>query len=325
MPNHLLSAIMKSFSFRLPITFLALFALFFACKKNPAVVPILPAKVTYATIEKMHEYLSPKANSYTFDAATPYTIVNTVTGTLINIQPNSFMLNGTLATGNITVTVKELSNRGEMILSGIFTQTDDGKVLESAGMIEVRAYKGSIELSLKSGSTIAVNMTNNGDQSKNDYQLFTLKNNNWSLKPGAKAFALADSGSSKYVKYFLGLDSLGWTNCDRYYDINPKTDLHVKLDGGFDLMNTMVSVVLKSNRVACSLIRDLNKNEFSFSAGNYLGYPLGVEADIVVISVKDNYMYMIKKSLTIGNNETLTLKPEAISEADMVNILKLLN
>ncbi len=103
------------------------------------------------------------------------------TGTMIKIAPGSFEKNdGSPITGPITLKVREFHNPSEIFQSGIPMSQDSlrNNFLQSAGMIELRAFNNGEELKLKNNKSVDVELA--GFKASDGYQLYYLENNkNW--------------------------------------------------------------------------------------------------------------------------------------------------
>lgn len=89
--------------------------------------------------------------------------IETENGTRIIIQPNTFVFSdGKDAKGQLQFEVKEVFEKSEMILNGLGT-VSDGRLLESFGMIYLRATSGETELEIKENGAIKVLIPNRKD------------------------------------------------------------------------------------------------------------------------------------------------------------------
>ena len=87
--------------------------------------------------------------------------IERATGTLIQISPQTFVKkNGGEITDSILLKVRELHTADDIFRSGIPMSINKNRknFLESAGMIELRAYSGGEELEIKNGKTIGIEL-----------------------------------------------------------------------------------------------------------------------------------------------------------------------
>lgn len=137
-------------------------------------------------------------------------------GTHLSIPPNSFSLNnGQKVSGKIKVKLKEYHDAKSILLSGIPMQSFENRnnYMQSAGMMEIRAYLGSEELNLSKGESITISLAALNKVDAN-YNLYFLKNNEKWEETGSFS---TDSNKIKLSK-LKGLGNLP------EIPKNPKTD-----------------------------------------------------------------------------------------------------
>ena len=77
-------------------------------------------------------------------------------GVRINVPADAFELpDGTAPKGPVTLIFTEATQPADWIINGLSTHTDDGQLLETAGMYHLEAMAGSRKLQLKEGSSIS--------------------------------------------------------------------------------------------------------------------------------------------------------------------------
>ena len=102
------------------------------------------------------------------------------TGTKIIIPANSLVdSTGKLVNGEVELRFREFHDVEAIFLSGIPMQfgADREQFFSSAGMFEVRAFKGEQELAVKSGASLKVDLANFLDTMQGNYELFELEDN----------------------------------------------------------------------------------------------------------------------------------------------------
>ncbi len=111
-------------------------------------------------------------------------IIERNTGTQLTIPANSFVRkDGSKPTGDVALKVREMHNPYAIMQSGIPMEVagSDGKHLQSAGMIEIRAYEGDDELQMPEGKKIGIELA--AYKSSGDYSLYFLKEDRqWETK-----------------------------------------------------------------------------------------------------------------------------------------------
>ena len=139
--------------------------------------------------------------------------IERATGTLIQISPQTFVKkNGGEITDSILLKVREFHNADDIFRSGIPMSINKNRnnFLESAGMIELRAYSGGEELEIKKGKTIDIELASfkKGD----NYQLYHFdEDNNWNVNG---TFTIGDN-----VRKINRLKELGITDTTTKSDI----------------------------------------------------------------------------------------------------------
>ena len=100
-------------------------------------------------------------------------VIERPTGTRLILFPNSLVReDGKPIQGNIVVKVREFHSSSEILRAGIPMNVGNGN-LESAGMIEVRAYNEEEELQLQKGQYMDVSLA--GYKSSDGYQLYSFQ------------------------------------------------------------------------------------------------------------------------------------------------------
>ena len=119
--------------------------------------------------------------TYTFDADSGI-VIQRPTGTNIKIDPGSFSDSaGGKVTGKIKLMVREFHDADALFYSGIPMSIDSRReeFLQSAGMIELRAFSNGKKIDLTAGNTATIDLASFKDAK--EYRLFYLKDDqNWS-------------------------------------------------------------------------------------------------------------------------------------------------
>lgn len=272
------------------IVFFAISSVFlFACKpeevKPKDLTPVLP------TIQTLTDKMSPAKQVYTFLNENGITITGGK-GTKITIAPYTYGNNP----GDILIELREVYNKREMIGAGIFTETLDGRMLNSLGMFEVRAYgKGAMLQPLKDA---VISMAIGSSETPQNTKVFELR-----------TFTDSISGESfsKWVEYdenwtmdsmqkraIFNFNLVNWCNLDKYIDRNA-TDNTIKIfpPSGFGSTNTVAYFTMNSvNGLASLFINNMDKNFYTLRIRN------GLSGTIVLIALKENIYY--KKVLNVS-------------------------
>jgi len=104
-------------------------------------------------IQTLLALLREPGESFTIDSQKDTSLL-TEKGTIIHIPKKAFV--GANSKDPITITVREVRKKSEMIMEGLTTMTTDGQVLESDGMFKVEATQGKKVLKLRAKKDIVV-------------------------------------------------------------------------------------------------------------------------------------------------------------------------
>jgi hypothetical protein len=111
-------------------------------------------------------------------------VIESPTGTKIKIKPQTFISkNGTPVKGKVDFKFREFHNAYDILRSGIPMSTDQNRnnFLESAGMIELRAYQNNEELSIDPKKNVEIELAS--FKPSDSYDLYYLDNNtDWKTK-----------------------------------------------------------------------------------------------------------------------------------------------
>ena len=183
-------------------------------------------------------------------------------GTHISIPKSAFVdKNGNLVTENVVVKFREFHDAKSILLSGIPMQMNDQRnnYMQSAGMMEIRAFNGNKELQLGKGKSINVSLAalNKVDENFNLYFLedneewtelgkFETDSNQFKLdglkavetipvspenpQPSDNDFIFLLSMDLKNAPYLKAFDGVEWRMIKDNDDVNPYDELRTGWD-----------------------------------------------------------------------------------------------
>jgi hypothetical protein len=133
---------------------------------------------------------------------------------------------------------------------------------------------------------------------------------NWKIVPAdtAAVAIVNDTAQGNFaLNYGIVLDSFGWSNCDRFYDLPGGTDPMIQLPTGYDNTNTSVYMIFDAENVVATA--DVwNSPIYKFHSGSHT--PIGLHVTIVAVAkVGSNYFYAIQHNVTAAGatfNLTMT-------------------
>jgi hypothetical protein len=254
------------------------------------------------------------AQSFSGNANTGFTVTG-AKGTKLNFPASAFVdASGNVISGNVTVTLKEVLSKKDVLLSGVFTEAS-GQLLESAGEIEVKARQGNNELQINpalaaAGTGIGVEVPK--VMNDKDMGLFVPKRqqggggagggqnqqnpDTWAPAP----YYPFGNGPNSYT---FNLPGFTWVNCDRFYnDPNPKTTVTASPDFQDNNQVTDMQVML-----VCRNITTVVTFPFNYQIQKFESYsnslPIGLQAEMVIIGKdSDGFIQFATQPVTITAN-----------------------
>ena len=316
-------------------------------------------EITFAFAEKEYEntiFSQLKKESQFFTGKSNEVITITgKEGTKITLPKNSLMkANGKYAIGKIEIELQEFYQKSEALAANLHTMSD-GIMLESGGMIFIKATSKGEELQLKKGAEMTLEMATKNNPS--DMQTFygypkkdqtvdwstnedlvveedEFGETNWisytiymsgetvvdTVLDSKRRVFKRDSVSNEKIsvldKTILSSARLGWINCDRFYEIKDKTDLLVNIDLKY---KPEIRLVFKDINSIMSGHWNENK-QFVFGE-----LPIGKKATLVAFSYTDNETFLIMKDIVIDKNATVGLELNKTTFEEFKTALQQLN
>ncbi len=297
-----------------------------ACKKEENVMPPSQVKTNTGTSSLGSFFTAnEKAATQTFTIdASSYQDITGAKGTKIYFYPNTFKTpSGAIATGNITIKLIEVQTKADMILLNK-TTTSNGKLLISGGEFSITAFQNGNQLTLANNSSNMYIEMASKNPGNNNMILFSGQQTssgdvNWALTglngPNNTVF-----DSIGYYSFALGgdsiptPDSLGWINCDYFYNSSNNTTITINTPanhigvGTANMPNTRVYVFF-NNLFAITQLSG-SANVFTSSST-----PVGTQIKIVAISEINGQYYSSITPVTVTANltQSITLNPTTLS------------
>ena len=310
-----------------------------ACKKSDTPAPQQNNNAdgqAMATFRKEH---GPVFENFTVDAAAGGVLTSS-TGTTYTIPAGAFQTKaGAAVTGSVTVSVKEVNNAADMILSDKPTLTRNGKMLISYGEFFVKAVQGNQDLQLKkdSGIKVALRAKPNGQEipmwSGDSTITTTLSGYDYlnaavtlSIQTPVRSGILWDQLSTHGYAFFNGsngtlnftLDSLvQWRNCDQIVSngADPKTTIlgyfasHYNTQTQQDYMGDQPTILYFKPHGQNTLIKlyDVILNAPVGYQGFYSyqnSMPIGMQGTFLAMSTINGKFYADMKDVTIAAPES---------------------
>jgi hypothetical protein len=273
-----------------------------ACKKDKSTP-------NYAKADEFMASHAIKEQSFTGNAGTGFTLTGEK-GTKVTFAANAFVDgNGNTVSGNVTVTLKEVLSKKDVLFSGVMTESN-GQLLESGGEILVKAQKDGAALRVNpalqnDGARVEIPKVMNDK----DMGLFIQEKrpqggasgNNQQQSPFTWTPAPYYPFGNGPNSYTFSLPSFNWVNCDRFYsDPNPKTTITTlpAFQDNNQVTDLQVMLVFKNIATVVTLPFDFTAQKFQ-SYQNSL--PIGLQADLIILGKdSDGFIQFGTQSITIS-------------------------
>ncbi len=162
----------------------SLYSIYDTIIKLDSSVRIISIPNTKTEWDSILRTLNTKVQSFTITTS-EYNIIKGKEGTQILIPKNTFNLDE-----EVTLKLKESYSKSSYLFNCLSTQTDSGDLLETAGMIELRAYSRSEEIQITKDKEVIIKFPIKGEK-KGDFNLFnqSLRKDSiveWKLYPNGK-------------------------------------------------------------------------------------------------------------------------------------------
>jgi len=99
-------------------------------------------------------------------------------GTRIHVPPNGLVRADGKAVGNARIEIREFKNAEDILKAGVPMSVNPNQYLESAGMIEVRAFDGEVPLALEDGASLEVFIASNVPVDER-FRVWSLNESDW--------------------------------------------------------------------------------------------------------------------------------------------------
>lgn len=238
--------------------------------------------------------------SFTIDVANPQLITGSG-GLTLQFYANSFETqSGQTVTGNVEIKLLEVYNKRDMFLLNKPTmgKTWLGELnpLISGGEFKVMAYQNNQQLRLKSGFSYSATVPAPGGADPQMSLFYGDTTNDTLIWNPADSGQLWGTGNL-YNGIF---DSLGWINCDYFYnDPRPKTFVEVEIPHGFTNQTCAVFVWFDGLN---SLTSFYNYSNGVYTTAPSYKLPVGLNVHFIAISFIGGNPHVAIVPSTIVNN-----------------------
>lgn len=298
---------------------------FTGCKKSEEESPA-PA----ISMKDFFEKTEVKSQTFTINTDNGQSTITGEEGTKVTFPENAFTtIDGTPVTGTVSIELKEIYDKSDMVLSERPTSSD-GKLLISGGEIFINATANGQELQLAENTSILVELATT--DLEEGMGLFTGSEEDsvfdWTPVPIDSSQVVVND--SNWVNdtiptyyydpshYIFSTNRLQWINCDRFYYSTNNANLSITCSGEPSINDTRVYLIFKDIH---SVLQPSAYNSI-FNAGDL---PVGQEVTIVALGIKEGKEYFASKDITIDTDVTVNLDLMQSSESEIKAALENLN
>ena len=255
---------------------------------------------------------------FTLDAAAGGTITG-LQGTNVTFLPNSFGLNGSPVTGNVTVQLIEIYDKASMLLNNKSTLgmriNGNKEALKSAGEFFINAHQGVNELELLAMAAVQSRPVDFADLD-GGMQIFRggpdqdcdgiHDDCDWVAadedKNGEQDDAQIRDGQGAdgaFATYNYDIGTFGWTNLDRWYSFaGAKTEIFIAVPAEFNEDNCAVYLSYDGEPTALARM-DVYNTTLEMFTEHYGLIPVGLEVHIIMVAEIDGVLHYAIQGTTI--------------------------
>ena len=224
---------------------------------------------------------------------------------------------------SLKIDVTTVLRKGDIIARGISTSRyPDARMLESAGVVEIRASCSGKALQLLPGRYVKVQIP--ATNVSPGMEVFAGKidpDAGWKgwTATGTQAFWAEwplNNPPGLQSGYELIVPTLGWSNCARPL-VEQSSPFCVTLPDQFTALNARVFLVFDNIRAVTELKGDDATSTFCFPEA-----PLGYPVKVVVLGKTGGQHWLVSNFTEIGSNVQMSLTPQPLEEQQVITFLK---
>ena len=297
---------------------LSLIATFTSCIPDSEIDVIEPQPDGIALNNRFQENRVDGLEEFTLDASTGGIITGSQ-GTNVSFPANSFGLNGTPVTGNVTVQLIEIYDKASMVLKNRSTlgqkANGDKEALKSAGQFFIDAKQGANELELLNMATVQSRPVDFADldggmqifRGGPDQDCDGIDDDcDWVAadedENGEQDDAQIRDGqgaNGAFATYNYNIGSFGWTNLDRWYSFaGAKTEIFIDVPAEFNQDNCAVYLSYDGEPTALARM-DVYNTTLEMFTEHYGLIPVGLEVHIIMVAEIDGVLHYAIQGTTI--------------------------
>ncbi|MEX1384112.1 hypothetical protein [Lutibacter sp.] len=297
---------------------LSLIATFASCISDPDIEDTKPQPDGIALNNRFLDNRENALEEFTIDAATGGMITGSQ-GTNVTFQPNSFGINGSPITGNVTVQLIEIYDKAGMVINNRSTLGEkpngDKEALKSAGQFFIDAKQGANELELLEMASVEsrpvdfadldggmkifrTGLDNDCDGIDDDCDWFEADEDNNGEQDDAQ-IRDAQGADGAFATYNYNIGSFGWTNLDRWYNFaGATTEIFIDVPAEFNEDNCAVYLSYDGEPTALARM-DVYNTTLELFTEHYGLIPVGLEVHIIMVAEIDGVLHYAIQGTTI--------------------------
>jgi len=276
-------------------------------------------------------------------------------GTVISVNPDDLTtLTNEPVDKGIEVELKELTNQQQLLKTNAQTVCN-GKQLVSGGAYYINLKSQGQPVKLKPGRALAIKFPNLTDAPMSLFSGYRdslgqmqWKQRNQTFKPNGPTEAWRDTrnvkvesegdvlifdtlakrkqkietkeekqNSEAYSKLYAAIEvqNLGWTNCDRFYNIPDKINVSVKCTNKEPIVYASIYLIFDD-------MNSIVQSHYGTTSNpGFENIPVGAKARLVAFSVKGDKMMAYEAPVVIKKNETISFDLKETSDEELKAML----
>ena len=295
---------------------------------------LVPQPDGVALAARFEDNRADATQEFILDAAAGGVIIGTQ-GTQVTFQPNSFGLNGTPVTGNVTVKLIEIYDKASMLLKDKSTlgmrANGDKEALKSAGEFHISALQSDVQMELLEMAGVQSRPVDFADL-EGGMQIFRGDddtNGDWVEADedgdGEKDDAQIRDGQGAdgaFATYNYDIGDFGWTNLDKWYNYaGAKTEIFIDVPAEFNQDNC--AVYLSYDGEASTLARmDVYNTTLEMFTEHYGLIPVGLEVHIIMVAEIDGQLnYAIQGTTIVEDHIEVISSLSPITQAALETLI----
>ncbi|MFN8277108.1 MAG: hypothetical protein U0T84_06480 [Chitinophagales bacterium] len=275
---------------------IATIAILFSCKKDAT-------SQQYSSLAALYASLQPKTTIYDVNGATGGSFT-TSQGTTVTVPAQAFVTKaGNPVTGTVNIEFLDIYKKGDMLLRDKPTVTYNWNLLRSGGEFFIRAKANNAAVEIAPGKSITIEQPIANGDSIGGMAAFILPNDTPRWINNDSDFVTPGPSSYVYSMYSFQspVDSGSWCNSDNaaYFSGFPQTSLQINQTDFASFSHTDVFLFFKNKKSMVHVYSNGTNYPYNYA-------PLGFDATLVAVSVKDGDVYSATTDFTITNNSTVS-------------------